>query len=186
MTTQSQPSTKRAWVFDSMHSSAEFAIKHMMFMTVRGRSSKIEADIAFDESQPERSSLDARIGVASIDTREPGRDAHLLSADFFDAEKYPVITFKSRRIEPHKGGRYAIVGDLTIRDITREVVFDTEFGGIAMDPWGNQRAGFSAEASINRKDFGLTWNVALETGGVVVGETVKVSLEAELVKQLAK
>ena len=127
--------------------------------------------------------VEVSIDTTSIDTREATRDAHLRSADFFDTDRYPTITFKSRRVTPASGhGRYTVVGDLTIRDITREIALDVTTEGFVRDPWGNDRAGFSAHAALNRKDYGLVWNVALETGGVVVGDEVKLSFDVELTK----
>jgi polyisoprenoid-binding protein YceI len=174
---------KSSWVVDKAHTSVEFAVKHMMFTTVRGRFAAFDIEVDFDEANPERSTLEARIETASIDTREAKRDEHLRSADFFDAEKYPYLVFKSRRIERGGNGRYRIIGDLTIRDVTKEVVLDTEFVGTGKNPWGAAVAAFSAETKIDRKEFGLNWNAALETGGVLVGDEVKIQMEVELTKQ---
>ncbi len=183
MQTSTPSKVRTAWKVDPVHSSVEFAVKHMVIATVRGRFGKFDIDVDFDQEHPDRSSVEARIDVASIDTREADRDKHLRSADFFAVEKYPEIAFKSKRVEPLTGKRSRIVGDLTIRDVTREVVMNAEFTGLAKDPWGKERAGFNAETSINRKDFGLAWNVALETGGWLVGDTIKIYIEVELVKQ---
>ncbi|MBI2964719.1 MAG: polyisoprenoid-binding protein [Chloroflexi bacterium] len=180
MTTQSATQTPR-WTFDPAHSSAEFSVKHMVISTVRGRFSKVDVDIDFDEQQPERSHLATTIDVASIDTRESKRDDHLRSADFFDAANFPRITFESTRVTRTGDGRYALEGNLTIKGITRPVTLDAELTGFGKDPWGNRRAGFSATTRVNRKDFGLTWNVALETGGLLVGEEVRISIDGELV-----
>lgn len=184
MVTQARPQTK-GWVIDPAHSSVEFAVKHMVITTVRGRFTQWQADIDFDEAAPERSRVEARIAAASIDTKEAQRDTHLRSPDFLDAEKFPQLTFKSRRIEAPGKNHYRLVGDLTIRDVTREVTLDTTLAGFAKDPWGNQRAGLTVEASLNRKDFGLNWNVALEAGGLLVGDTVKIYIEAELIQKPA-
>ncbi len=171
------------WVIDPAHSSVEFAVKHMVIATVRGRFARFDVDLDFNEAHPELSRVEVRIEAASIDTRVADRDAHLRSADFLDADNHPFVTFKSKRIEPATPGVYRIVGDLTIRDVTREVALNTTFSGLAMSPWGTQVAAFSAEARINRSDFGLTWNHTLETGGVLVGDEVRVLLEVEAVKQ---
>lgn len=183
MNTGTQTKTRAKWAVDPVHSSVEFAVKHMVIATVRGRFKKFDVDVDFDRDHPEQSSVNAEIEVASIDTREPDRDTHLRSSDFFEVEKYPTMTFKSKRIEPVGENRSRIIGDLTIRDVTREVALDAEFAGLAKDPWGKERAGFNAETAINRKDFGLHWNVALETGGWLVGDTIRIYVEAELVKQ---
>ena len=183
MATSAQPQTKGSWVMDPAHTSIEFSAKHLVITTVRGRFEKFEVRPDFDPDHPEHSSVEVRIDASSISTREPKRDAHLKSPDFLDAEKSPYITFKSGRVQRKGGDRYELVGDLTIRDVTREVVLNTTFAGIAKDPMGNEHAGFSAETSLNRKDFGLNWNMALETGGVLVGDVIKIYIETELVKQ---
>jgi len=169
---------------DPAHTSIEFAARHMVITTVRGRFTKYELKVEFDETNPERSTVEVRIDAASIDTNQPQRDNHLRSPDFFDAEKYPWITFKSRRIYPKGQGRYQVVGELTIRGVTQEVTLEATFAGIAKDPLGNYHAGFTAETTINRKDYGAKWNMALETGGFLVGDTVKINIEAELIKQV--
>lgn len=181
MTAEARPTTS-AWAVDPSHSSVEFSVKHLMIATVRGRFTRFEINAQIDEAHPERSSVEVRVDASSVDTKDPQRDAHLRSPEFFDVEKYPAITFNSRRIEPLGGERYRVVGDLTIRDVTREVVLETT-AALVRDPWGKQRLGFSAEATINRKDWGLTWNVPLEAGGVLVGEQIKLNIEGELVKQ---
>lgn len=185
MATVPQSKVGTRWAVDPVHTTIEFAVRHMVIATVKGHFSKFEANVAFDESRPEQSSVKARIDVASLDTREPQRDAHLRSPDFFDAENTPHITYVSKDIRPQGKGRYRVLGDLTIRNTTREVALDAEFSGVMKDPWGNQRAAFSATGSLNRKDFGLNWNMALEAGGWLVGDTVKISIDAELVKQPA-
>ncbi|MDO8670994.1 MAG: YceI family protein [Dehalococcoidia bacterium] len=182
MTSQSE-TKKTTWAIDPIHSSVDFAVKHMVIATVRGRFKKFDIDVDFDDAHPEQSRVGIKIDVASIDSREPDRDTHLRSADFFDVEKFPVMTFQSRNIEPKGDGRNRLIGDLTIKDVTREVVLDADLNGPAKDPWGNERFGVTAETSISRKDFGLTWNVALETGGFLVGDSVKIFIEAQLVKQ---
>ncbi len=183
MTEQSETKTKATWKIDPIHSSLEFAVKHMVIATVRGRFTKFDIDVDFDEAHPERSKVDVRVDVASIDSREPDRDTHLRSADFFDVEKFPSMTFHLRQIEPQGEGRSRLIGDLTIKDVTREVVLDAELNGPAKDPWGNERLGVAAETTIGRENFSLAWNVPLETGGFLVGDAVKILVEAELVKQ---
>lgn len=177
---QSQTATSvRTYQIDPAHTTAEFAVKHMMFTTVRGRFGKVEGTILVDEYDPSRSSVEASAETASVDTRDEQRDAHLRSADFFDAEQYPKLTLKSKRVEPKGQNKARVVTDLTIRDVTREVVFDVEYLGSGKDPWGNTKAGFSATAKINRKDFNLVWNVALETGGFLVGDEVTLTLDVQ-------
>ena len=179
MTTQTAIST---WNIDASHSIAEFAVKHMMIATAKGRFATLEGAIEIDEANPLASSASASIDVASIDTKDEQRDAHLRSDDFFNAEKFPKITFASKRVERVDADNYRVLGDLTIRDVTKEVVLDTEFGGQVADPWGNQRAGFMATTQVNRKEFGLKWNNLLETGAVAVGDKVKITLHIEAVR----
>lgn len=172
-----------SWKMDPAHSQITFSIRHMMISTVRGRFENFDVTVEGDEDHPERAELDVKIEVASINTREPKRDGHLRSADFFDAEKYPYITYKSKRIEMTDDHHGRVYGDLTIRDITREVVLDVEYAGQSKSPYGTVAAGFDGKAKINRKDWNLTWNVALETGGWLVGDDVQIDIELELVKQ---
>ncbi len=172
-----------AWVIDTAHTSVEFSVKHMMISTVRGRFAKFSGTLNIDPQHPERSSVEGAVETASIDTREPNRDQHLRSADFFDAEKYPTISFLSRRIEPQGDNRYKVIGDVTIKDVTRELVFNVTDEGKGKDPWGNTHWGFTAEATLNRKDFGLNWNVALETGGWLVGDQIKINVEMEAIEK---
>lgn len=178
-----ESTTTTTWTIDPAHTGVEFSLKHLMISTVRGRFGAVSGTIVLDEANPEASTVTAEIDVTSIDTRQEQRDAHLRSADFFDVETFPSIKFASTRIEALGGGSYKVVGDLTIRDVTREVVLETTDEGRGGDPWGGQRAGFSATTKIDRRDFGLTWNQALETGGVVVGTDIKITLEVEAVKQ---
>jgi polyisoprenoid-binding protein YceI len=154
-----------------------------MIATVKGRFTEVSGLVRSHDTDPAKGDVDITISVASIDTREPQRDAHLRSADFFDAEKFPTITFKSRRITDVKGDHFKLVGDLTIRGVQKEVVLDVTSQGRARDPWGGERAAFTATGRIKRSDFGLNWNQALETGGVLVGDEVKISIDVELVKQ---
>lgn len=171
------------WNIDNSHTLAEFSVRHLMISTVKGRFGEVSGKVVGDDADPARAQIEATINVASIDTREPQRDAHLRSADFFDAENFPTLTFRSTRIEKGPGDDLKVTGDLTIRGTTREVVLDVTAEGRVKDPWGGERAGYSAKTKIKRSDFGLTWNMALETGGVVVGDEVKIAIEVELVKQ---
>jgi polyisoprenoid-binding protein YceI len=157
-----------------------------MIATVKGRFGEVQGTVELDPLRIDAGHVDVSINAASIDTRSEQRDAHLRSPDFFDVEKYPTITYRSRRIEQLSGGQLLVVGDLTIRGITREVPLTVTPGGFARDPWGNERAAYVATTEISRGDFGLTWNAALETGGVLVGDEVKINLEVELVRQAAQ
>jgi polyisoprenoid-binding protein YceI len=170
------------WKIDPSHSHVEFAVRHLMITTVKGRFTGVEGTIRADESDRTKSEVDVSIDAASIDTREPQRDAHLRSADFFDVEAFPALTFKSRRVIGATGRGFKIVGDLTIHGVTREVVLDASEEGRAKDPWGGERAGYTATTAIKRSDFGLTWNQALETGGLLVGDEVRINLELELLR----
>ena len=171
-----------AWTIDNAHSEVGFAVKHLMISTVRGRFGKVSGQVVFPAGDYSDAQADVTIDAASIDTREDKRDAHLRSADFFDAEKFPTLTFKSRRVQAIKGDTFQLVGDLTIKGITREVVLDVEVEGFQKDPWGNQKAGFTGSTRVNRKDFGLTWNQALETGGLLVGDEIKIALDVQLLQ----
>jgi polyisoprenoid-binding protein YceI len=174
------------WRIDPVHTHVEFAVRHLMVATVKGRFAEVEGTVTLDETDPANSSVDVRIAAASVDTREPQRDAHLRSADFLDAERHPSLTFKSRRIEPRENGEFTAYGDLTIRGVTREVALEGEHLGTNRSPYGFQVAGFSARTRINRKDYGLNWNAALETGGVLVGDEVRINLEVEAIRQSAE
>jgi len=173
------------WTIDPVHSHVEFAVKHLMISTVKGRFADVDGTIVLDEANPANSRVEVKIAAAGVDTREPQRDAHLRSADFFDAENHPYLTFVSARVEPKGENEFTVYGDLTIRGATRPVALEGEFLGTNKSPYGFQVAGFSAQTKINRKDFGLNWNAALETGGVLVGDEVKISLEIEAVQQAA-
>jgi len=173
------------WNIDASHSGINFSVRHMVVSKVRGRFAKYSGTIDLDDGDLTRSFLEAKIDASSVDTGTPQRDAHLRSPDFFDVEKYPELRFRSTRIERVDGDRYRVVGDLTIRDVTREVWLDVEYGGRAKDPWGNERIGFIATTSLDRKDFGLGWNQVLEAGGVLVGDRVDVELEVQAVKAAA-
>jgi polyisoprenoid-binding protein YceI len=174
---------KMSWLIDSAHTEANFAVRHMMISHVRGRFERLSGTVEFDETQPVKTKVDVTIETASINTREEKRDAHLKSPDFFDVEKYPNLIFKSKRVDVQDATHARLIGDLTIRDVTREVALDVEYNGSAKSPWGATSAGFSARTSIKRKDWGLNWNVALETGGWLVGDEVQISIELEIVKQ---
>jgi polyisoprenoid-binding protein YceI len=168
------------WDFDHAHSSVDFTVRHLLVSKVRGRFTKWNGELELDEQDLTRSRVDIEIDVASVDTHEPQRDAHLRSGDFFEADKHPRITFKSKRVEEKTADRLAVTGDLTIRGTTREVVLDVERGGvIAKDPWGKRRAGFTATATINRKDFGVSFNQVLDQGGLALGEEVAITIEIE-------
>jgi polyisoprenoid-binding protein YceI len=172
-----------AWTIDQSHSEINFSVRHMMISNVRGSFEKFSGTIDFDEANPANTKVDVKIEAASINTRDERRDAHLKSPDFLDAENHPYLIFKSQKVEVtgEKTGR--LIGDLTIRDITREVVLDVEYAGQALSPWGTTSAGFSATTRINRKDWNLTWNQTLETGGVLVGDEIRISIELEIIKQ---
>jgi polyisoprenoid-binding protein YceI len=172
------------WTFDAAHTQANFSARHMMVSTVRGSFRKIDGTFDFDPANPSDALINAVIDVTSMDsTGVEQRDQHLLSADFFDVEKYPTITFNSTRVEPNRDNTEAkVYGDLTIKDVTREVVLDVEFHGQGTTPYGQEVVGFEASTKINREDFGLTWNVALETGGWLVGNDIKISLDVEFIK----
>ena len=177
MTTQTATAV-RPFEIDRSHSEVTFQVRHLL-SKVRGRFNDFSGAIEFDPEQPHRSRVDVTIQAASIDTGEPDRDTHLRSADFFDVEKYPTLTFVSTSVTPRGGNNYDVAGNLTIHGVTRPMVLPAAFLGAAADPWGNTKLGFEAELTLNRKDFGLTWNAALETGGVLVGDDVKVSLSIQ-------
>jgi polyisoprenoid-binding protein YceI len=173
------------WNIDAAHSGVHFSVRHMVFAKVRGRFGSFSGAVEVEDGNFANASVEASIDAASIDTGTPQRDTHLRSADFFDAEKFPQLLFRSKRIEAAGDNRYRVVGELTIRGVTREVSLDVEATGKGVDPWGNERLGFSASTSLDRKDFGLNWNQALETGGVLVGDRVDVELEIQAVKAAA-
>ena len=171
------------WNIDPAHSMAEFKVKHMMIANVKGQFPKVSGALFLDESDLGNSRVEASIEAASIHTRDEQRDAHLKSADFFDVEKFPTLHFKSTGISIVRDGELAVEGDLTIRGVTRKVRFSVEGPTPPMkDPWGNTRVAISATTRINRKDFGLTWNATLETGGILVGDEVTITLDVEFVK----
>lgn len=169
------------WVLDASHSEVGFSVRHMMISKVRGTFAVAEATIVAPEN-PLHLTLDAKVDVASINTKDEGRDGHLRSADFFDAETYPNITFTSTGVR-QQGGDFLVDGDLTIKDVTKPVTFEVEFGGFGTDPYGNYKAGLTAKTTIDRTDFGLTYNAALETGGVLIGEKVTITLDLQAAHQ---
>lgn len=178
------------WFIDPVHSEVQFTARHMMVSKVRGRFRDISGVIVIDEV-PERSSVEATIVVASIDTGDETRDEHLRSSDFLDVERFPVARFTSLCVSPAAPfspsdfDKWQLEGNLTIRDVTRVVSLEVELGGVAVDPWGKVRAGFRAWTEINREDFGITWNQTLETGGFLVGKSVQIEIEIEAVRQAA-
>ena len=179
-TTRTAAST---WTVDPTHSGAEFAVKHLMVSTFRGHFRSLEGTVQLDEDNPANSSVTASVDVASVDTQTSDRDVHLRSDDFFNAERYPKMTFRSTRVEQVDETNWKVTGELTIRDVTKEVVLDTEYEGRIVDPWGNERIGFTARTELSRKEFGVRWNSAIESGGVVVGDKVRISLNIEIVRQ---
>ena len=180
------PTGTSTWRLDPAHSSVEFSVKHMMMTTVRGRFKEIEAVLTGDEEHPDACCVEVTIRTASVDTGMPDRDAHLQSADFFDAERHPTITFKSRKLDGKvgkEGDRFQVTGDLTIHGQTMEVTLDCEFAGRGIDPWGKERAGFTARTEIDRREWGLKWNQVIETGGVLVANRVRAEVEVQFVRE---
>ena len=169
-----------AWQVDPAHSIIQFGVKHMLVATTRGRFGRYDVDATIDEQHPETSQATVVIDAASVETGQEQRDAHLRSADFLDVENYPTIVFRTRRLEPDGDGEYRIVGDLTIRGVTREIALKGEVNGPLTDAFGAVRAGISAEGKLNRKDFGLIWNGPVEAGGIVVSDAVKLTIDFEL------
>ena len=184
MTTVTAPAaTATTWNIDSAHSSAQFKVKHMMISNVKGEFTTVTGTLKHDSENVASCYVEASIDARTISTREPQRDEHLKGADFLDVEKYPALTFKSTSVTKKSAGELEVTGDLTIHGVTRPVTFEVEGPTApAKDPWGNTRVGLSATARINRKDFGLTWNAALETGGILVGEDVTITLDIQFVQ----
>jgi polyisoprenoid-binding protein YceI len=182
-TTTSAPTSVVTWKLDPAHSAAEFKVKHMMISNVKGTFTGLSGTLLENPSDPTRSTIEVSIEIATLNTGDAQRDGHLKSADFFEAEKYPTMTFKSTRVERTADAEYRVTGDLTMHGITKPVTFAVE-GPTApgKDPWGNTRIGLSATTKINRKDFGLNWNAALETGGILVGEDVQITLDVQFIK----
>lgn len=175
--------TKTKWTIDPTHSEIQFKVKHLMITNVKGEFSKFDAEINTIGKDFTNASIRVNIDASSIFTNESNRDNHLKSADFFDVENHPELTFEGTSFKRTEGNQYQLKGILTIKGIGREVALDVEFGGINTDPWGNEKAGFSLSGKINRRDWGLNWNAALETGGVLVSDEVKISAEVQFVKQ---
>ncbi|PID21181.1 hypothetical protein CSV61_10190 [Sporosarcina sp. P3] len=175
--------TKAIWNVDTAHSTVGFSVRHMMISNVKGTFNEFQGTIEADPEDLTGASIDFTIDANSIDTRKADRDNHLRSADFFDVEKYPHLSFKATKIEETSKDTYDLTGDFTIRDTTKPVTFNVTYEGMAKDPMsGDQAAGFTGNTKINRRDFGLTWNAALETGGVVVSDEVKINIEIQLRK----
>ena len=181
MTTRNSTATAvavRTFTIDKAHSEAAFQVRHLL-TRVRGRFTEFSGTIAFDEAQPQESSVSFTIDAGSIDTNQPDRDAHLRSADFFDVDTYPALTFTSTAVTPRGAGRFDVAGDLTIRGITRAIILPVTYLGTARDPWGKEKVAFETQVTINRKDFGLLWNAALETGGLLVGDDVRIDISIQ-------
>jgi polyisoprenoid-binding protein YceI len=172
---------RTTWRIDAAHSSVEFAVRHLMITTVRGRFTGVTGTVVIDDAAPAASAVDIVIDAATIDTREPQRDAHLRSTDFFDVEQFPTLTFRSTRVEGALDAPFQVTGELTIHGVTRPVTLDVQPEGRVKDAWGGIRSGFTATTKIRRSDFGLTWNQLLEAGGVTVSDDVKIALEIQLV-----
>src|SRR5213593_803276 len=183
MTTEA-PGKASTWTADPIHSIAEFAVKHLVVTTVKGRFRELEATLNIDEAKPENSSVEAKIAVASIDTNVEARDADLRSDNFFSAQRFPYISFRSTHIERLDEKRFRLSGDLSIRGVTKEVVLDGEYEGQIDDPYGNKRAGFTATTQISRKEFDIRWNQLIEGGGAVVGDNVKITLHIEAIRMM--
>ena len=185
--THAAPQTATStWQLDPVHSSVEFAVKHMMMTTVRGRFKNLQATLTGDEDHPDGCCVEVQMEVVSIDTGNADRDKHLRSADFFDAERHPMIVFRSTRVDgtpKRTGDKFQVVGDLIIRDTTSEIKLDCVFEGRGTDPWGKERAGFSASTQIDRRDWGLRWNQAMETGGILVANNVRIEVEVQFVRE---
>jgi polyisoprenoid-binding protein YceI len=174
----------RTWKLDPAHTQVEFSARHMMFTTVRGLFTGVSGTVVIDEENPDNSRVEVEIDAKSIDTRVSDRDTHLRSGDFLDVEKHPEITFRSKRVKgayAEAGDEFEVVGDLTIRGTTKEVTLEARFEGRGIDPWGGERAGFSARTKIDRREWGLKWNQALEAGGVLVGNEITIEVQAQAV-----
>lgn len=174
------------WKIDEGHSGIRFTAKHLVVATVHGQFRRFGGELSLDEADPMKSAVSANIETASVDTGNPPRDADLRSPNFFDSEKFPTATFRSRRVERTADGAYRVVGDLTIRNVSKEVTLDAQVGGFVTDPWGMRRVAVTARTSIQRSDFGMVWNQLLETGGVAVSDRIEIALEVEAVAQAAQ
>ncbi|MBT2717603.1 YceI family protein [Bacillus sp. ISL-57] len=175
--------TKTKWIVDPTHSAIEFSVKHMMIAKVKGSFNKFEASILANPSDLTTAEIDFTVDVASIDTRNADRDNHLRSADFFDVEKNPTLTFKSTKIVKTDEDEYDVTGNVTLNGVTQEETFSITFEGQGKDPWGNEKAGFSGKGKVKRSDYGLTYNAALETGGVLIGDQITLTIEIEAAKE---
>jgi len=171
------------YAFDPAHTTVGFIARHAMVTKVRGSFNEFDGTIHVDGANPANSSAEAKVRVASVDTRNEQRNGHLLSGDFFEHESYPEMTFRSTSVKPKDDDEFVLTGDLTVKDVTRQVEFDVEFTGVAVDVYGNHRIGFEAKTTLSRKDFGMTWNAALETGGVLVSDKITIELEISAIKQ---
>ena len=180
-TTESASRTS-TWTIDPAHTGLQFAVRHLMISTVRGRFGEVEGTLVLNDADPSKSTVEVSIPTNSIDTRAEQRDAHLRSPDFFDVERFPAITFRSKRIEGDITSGFKLTGDLTIRDVTREITLDVESNGRGRDPWGNEKLGFEARGKLSRGAFGLNWNQTLEAGGVLVGDEIKLELDVQFVR----
>lgn len=174
--------TKTKWAIDPTHSSVDFSVRHMMFTNVKGTFHNFNAVVEADPTDLTTANIEFTVETSSVDTRNKDRDGHLVSADFFDVENHPVMTFKSTNIEKTDEGEYNVTGNLTLRGVTKQETFAVSFEGQGKDPWGNEKVGFSAAGSLNRSEYGLVWNAALETGGVLVGDKVKINLQIQAAK----
>ncbi len=173
------------WEIDSAHSGIHFSVRHLVVAKVRGQFTRWSGTVLAENGDLSRASVEVTIDASSIETGVADRDTHLRSADFFDVATYPELKFTSKRVEPKGGDHYTVIGDLKLHGVTREVALEVEYAGRAQDPWGNERAGFSARTAILRKEFGLDWNQVLEAGGVMVGDRIEIEIEIEAVKQKA-
>jgi polyisoprenoid-binding protein YceI len=185
VTNQTQPAQTTTWTLDPTHSLVEFSAKHMMITTVKGSFGAVSGTIEIDEANPDHSRVEAEIDAGTVTTRSDQRDEHLRSADFLDVANHPAITFRSTKVEGAHGSpgdSFRIVGDLTIRGTTREVALEASYEGGGTDPWGGERASFSARTRIDRRDFGLTWNQALEKGGLLVSNELRIEIEVQAVR----
>jgi polyisoprenoid-binding protein YceI len=181
--TATEVTATTTWNIDPVHSHAEFKVRHMMISNVKGEFKDVTGTLKLNSEDLTKSGVEVSIDAATVNTGDAQRDAHLKSADFFDVEKFPALTFKSNRVSRNKDGVLTVAGELTIHGVTRNVVFEVEGPSAPMkDPWGNTRIGLSATTRINRKDFGLTWNAALETGGILVGDDVTITLDIQFIK----
>jgi polyisoprenoid-binding protein YceI len=174
--------TNTKWALDSTHSSVDFSVRHMMIANVKGTFNNFNATIEADPTDLTTAKIEFTVETASVDTRNQDRDAHLVSADFFDVENHPTMNFVATKIEKTDDGEYNVTGDLTLRGVTKPETFAVTFEGQGKDPWGNEKVGFSAEGTISRSEYGLVWNAALETGGVLVADKVKISLQLQAAK----